>query len=128
MKYQEKGFIVVGGKNYGQGSSREHAAIAPRFLGLKIVVTKSYARIHRQNLINFGILPLVFSSKEDYDKVEQGDVIIVSNLLDQLKENGEVVLNNKTKNVELITLHNLSERQLKSILIGSLINDIKNQG
>ena len=70
---EKGGGLVVGGENYGQGSSREHAALAPMYLGLKAVLVKSFARIHRSNLINFGIIPLEFSSKSDYDSIDQGD-------------------------------------------------------
>jgi aconitate hydratase len=127
IEHQEKGFIVVGGENYGQGSSREHAAIAPRFLGLKIVIAKNYARIHRQNLINFGILPLVFTSEDDYDKIEQKDILAVENLLDQLSSNKEIEFKNRTKDFDFKVFHSLNERQLKSISNGSLINVIRNK-
>lgn len=125
IKHQEKGFIVIGGKNYGQGSSREHAAIAPRFLGLKIVIAKSYARIHRQNLINFGILPLTFQSEDDYNKIEQEDTLAVDNLLDQISEKNEITIKNKTKNFKFKTSHTLSRIQLQSIQKGSLINVVR---
>ena len=74
------GHLVAGGENYGQGSSREHAALAPRHLGLRAVVAKSFARIHRQNLINFGVLPLLFEDKDDYDRIEVGDSLRLEGL------------------------------------------------
>jgi len=83
---KKEGFFVIGGENYGQGSSREHAALAPRFLGLVCVIAKSYARIHRKNLLNFGILPLVFSETKDYDKIDQGDHLEVDQVIEQLKK------------------------------------------
>jgi len=125
LKHQENGFLIIAGKNYGQGSSREHAAIAPRYLGLKIVIAKSYARIHRQNLINFGILPLLFKIENDYDKIDQSDTVTITKLVTQINENEEIILTNKTKNFKFKAAHNLSERQLKSILMGSLINVIR---
>ena len=75
---QEKGGgIIVGGENYGQGSSREHAALAPRFLGIQVKIAKSFARIHRSNLINFGIVPLLFKNSGNYDSISQGDSILI---------------------------------------------------
>ena len=127
IEYQDKGFIVVGGKNYGQGSSREHAVIAPRFLGLKIVIAKSYARIHWQNLVNFGILPLEFESEKDLDKIDQGDIIKVENLIDQLKANKVIKVENKTKNFTFDTKHSLSNRQMEYVLKGALINVIRSR-
>ena len=127
IEYQDKGFAVIGGKNYGQGSSREHAVIAPRFLGLKIVIAKSYARIHWQNLVNFGILPLEFESGEDLEKIDQGDILKIQNLLDQLKENKVIRVENKTKNFTFNTKHSLNDRQMEYVLKGALINVIRNR-
>ena len=81
----QKGHAVVAGKNYGQGSSREHAAAAPRYLGLRIVLAKSFARIHRQNLINYGIVPLLFVEPTDYDRLEKGEVLRVGDLRRKLQ-------------------------------------------
>ena len=80
------GHAIVGGFNYGQGSSREHAALAPRYLGLKVVIVKDFARIHWQNLINFGILPITFVNDEDYDKLEQGDVLQIKNIRQTIQD------------------------------------------
>lgn len=113
---------IVGGSNYGQGSSREHAALAPRYLGLRAVIAKSFARIHHQNLANFGILPLTFIDEADYDKIEMGDTLVIENLRD-LNGNGyaiEAKLKNKNETIKL--KHSLSPRQLEMIKAGSLIN------
>ena len=122
MKHQKTGSILVGGDNYGQGSSREHAAISPRFLGVKAVITKSYARIHRKNLCNFGILPLVFVNPSDHDKIDQEDIIEIKDVRKHIEEGNEFEVFNKTKNQSYQVAHNLSDRERDSILIGSLIN------
>ena len=116
------GHCVVGGTNYGQGSSREHAAIAPRYLGLRIVVTKDYARIHWQNLPNFGVLPLSFLDVTDYDRVDQGDVLVFDGVRGALQTGGAIVARNLTTGVDLTLTHDLSERQIEMILAGGLIN------
>jgi aconitate hydratase len=116
------GHAVVGGDNYGQGSSREHAAIAPRYLGLRVVITKSFARIHWQNLANFGILALTFADENDYDAIEQGDVLALRNLHKALESNGkEIEIENTTKGATFTTKHLLSPRQVEMILAGGLI-------
>ena len=122
MQCQQTGSVIVGGDNYGQGSSREHAAIAPRYLGVKAVITKSYARIHRKNLCNFGILPLVFDNPGDYDQIEQEDVIEIKNVRQHIEENSSFEVINKTKKQSYKVSHNLSDRERASILAGSLIN------
>ena len=127
MKHREEGSLIVGGSNYGQGSSREHAAIAPRYLGVKMVIVKRFARIHWQNLINFGILPLTFLDPDDFVKIDQDDVISVSNLRSVIQNGKKVSLVNETKNETYETEHVLSERQVEIILIGSLINLVKKQ-
>ena len=126
IKHQQKGFIVVGGTNYGQGSSREHAALAPRYLGLKIVIVKSFARIHWQNLTNFGILPLTFVDPADYDKIEQDDVLEAADIrrILSLGEN-RIRIANKTRNETYETEHTLSKRQIDMVLAGSLINVVR---
>jgi aconitate hydratase len=130
MKHQQKGFIVVGGTNYGQGSSREHAALAPRYLGLKIVIVKSFARIHWQNLSNFGILPLTFVDPADYDKIDQEDELEAAGIRQVLSQRGQRIrITNKTKNETYETEHILSKRQIEMVLEGSLINVVrKKQG
>ncbi len=125
IKYQQKGFVVVGGNNYGQGSSREHAALAPRYLGLKIVIVKSFARIHWQNLINFGILPLTFVDPADYDKIEQEDELETVGIRQTLCQGKRILITNKSKNETYETEHILSERQIEMVLEGSLINVVR---
>ncbi|MCP5509801.1 MAG: aconitate hydratase [Chlamydiales bacterium] len=124
MKYQEKGSMIVGGKNYGQGSSREHAVIAPRYLGLRAVIAKSYARIHRQNLCNFGVLPLVFDNPKDYDGIDQEDVLEIPDTHQALSSDQPFEVKNITKNTTFKVRHALSEREKEWILAGSLINVI----
>ena len=111
---------IVGGDNYGQGSSREHAALAPYFLGLRAVLAKDYARIHWQNLVNFGILPLTFAKAGDYDKLEQGDVVTLENLRYTLGKTD--TLEAKIGGKKTIQLkHQLSPRQVEVLLAGGLI-------
>ncbi|MGH8215279.1 MAG: aconitate hydratase [Rhodanobacteraceae bacterium] len=112
---------IVGGTNYGQGSSREHAALAPRYLGLRVVLAKGFARIHWQNLVNFGVLPLTFARAEDYDKLEQGDVIALGGLRENLGTGNALTVSIKGKgDIELE--HQLSPRQIEVLLAGGLIN------
>lgn len=122
MKHQKTGSLLVGGHNYGQGSSREHAAIAPRYLGVKAVIAKSYARIHRQNLINFGILALTFSNEKDYDSIDQEDILEIKNVGESLSKGTEIEVINKTKNKNFMATHNFTPREMASIKAGSLIN------
>lgn len=119
------GHVVVAGENYAQGSSREHAAIAPRYLGQHAVIAKSYARIGWQNLSNFGIAPLEFKNHEDYDNIDQGDILKVENLKEQLKSGNTVTVKNVTKNQEFQVKHSLSGRQLTALLDGGIINTFK---
>jgi aconitate hydratase len=126
METKDKGgSIVIGGENYGQGSSREHAAIAPMFLGLQAVIAKSFARIHRANLINFGILPLVFKDVADYEKVAQGDVLEIGDLKAVLAAEKPVSVKNLTKGCEFETLGNLNARERGLILAGGLLPHAK---
>ncbi|MFX1280230.1 MAG: aconitate hydratase [Promethearchaeota archaeon] len=119
---EKKGGFVVGGDNYGQGSSREHAAIAPKYLGLKAVIVKSFARIHLANLVNFGIVPLTFENKGDYDKIDQGDKFEID--LTTL-QSGKVVLKNLTKNFEVSLIHSLSETEIEVLKAGGKLPHIK---
>ncbi|MBP1948679.1 aconitate hydratase [Virgibacillus litoralis] len=119
------GHAIVGGYNYGQGSSREHAALAPRYLGLRVAIVKDYARIHWQNLINFGILPLKFTNDEDYDKLAQGEILNFSNLRQQFMEGDKLTATLADKGEEITVEHNLTPRQKDIILHGGLINWIK---
>lgn len=118
--------IVVGGTNYGQGSSREHAALAPLYLGVKAIICKSFARIHRQNLINNGIIPLEFVNEADYDKIEQGDELALENIRAVIENDGDIVVKNKTKGTDIPVKCQLSERGKGMILAGGLLNFTKN--
>ena len=115
--------IIVGGSNYGQGSSREHAALAPLYLGVKAVLVKSFARIHRANLINAGILPLTFVNEADYDKIGQGDEIAIENVKESvLADKSELTLVNKTTGAEIPVLCELTGRTKDIILAGGLLD------
>jgi aconitate hydratase len=115
------GGMLVGGENYGQGSSREHAAIAPMFLGIQAVIAKSFARIHRSNLINFGILPLVFGDPADYDKVAQGDRLIMRDLLAGIDGEQSYTAENTTKGYSFVVTSNLNDREKEVIRRGGLL-------
>jgi aconitate hydratase len=115
----------VAADNYGQGSSREHAALAPRYLGLRLVLVKRFARIHWQNLINFGVLPLTFADPADYDKLNNGDVLRVTRLHDTLPATQDVTVENVTQGYGIAVRHALSDRQVEMLLAGGLINVIK---
>ncbi|GFG67932.1 aconitate hydratase [Mycobacterium kubicae] len=117
---EDSGHIIVAGDNYGQGSSREHAAIAPRYLGLRVVIAKSFARIHWQNLANYGILALEFEDPGDYDSVDQDDRLHIQHL-DQLGDSGTLQVDNVTKDSSFTVRHRLSPRQVKDVLAGGLI-------
>jgi len=119
------GHAIVGGLNYGQGSSREHAALAPRYLGLRMVIAKGFARIHWQNLINFGVLPLVFVEPAGYDLVQQGDVLKLAELKKQLSESTKVHIENVTQRKSMLASHTLSKRQVEILLKGGLIQWMK---
>lgn len=115
------GHMIVGGDNYGQGSSREHAAIAPRYLGLRAVVAKSYARIHWQNLANFGIVALEFADPADYDRLGVGDILRIDGLRAALAAGDTVIARNTGTDVEIPLRHRLSERQVQDVLAGGII-------
>lgn len=121
------GHAVIGGGNYGQGSSREHAALAPRYLGLRLVIARGFARIHWQNLVNFGIVPLEFTRDEDYAAIEQGDVLRVNDLRDQLNKGAEVTLENTTQGITIQARHTMSIRQLDVLFNGGVINWLKSR-
>jgi aconitase (EC 4.2.1.3) len=122
-----KANIIVGGENYGQGSSREHAALAPRFLGVRAVIAKSFARIHHANLVNFGIVPLEFKNKEDYHKFSLGDELLIPDLKNRLQEGKEIVVINKTTGEEIVCTYNLTPKQISVLLKGGLLNWIKSK-
>lgn len=113
---------IAAGHNYGQGSSREHAALAPRYLGLRLVIAQSFARIHWQNLINFGILPLVFADESELEQVSPDDVLVIENPADQLAAGKTIAIENKSQHQRLEMRHDLSARQIEIVVAGGLIN------
>ncbi|OGW39784.1 MAG: aconitate hydratase [Nitrospirae bacterium RBG_13_39_12] len=115
------GGIIVGGENYGQGSSREHAAIAPMYLGLHVVIAKSFARIHRSNLINFGILPLHFKNTDDYERVENGDRLLIPDTKKSLTENQTYNVFNMKKNYSFEIFSHFNDREKEILLAGGLL-------
>ncbi|GAA4868115.1 aconitate hydratase [Saccharopolyspora cebuensis] len=115
------GHLVVGGENYGQGSSREHAAITPRYLGLRAVLARSYARIHWQNLANFGILPLEFAEPGDYDRIGTGDVLVLDGVREALESGDRITARNASRDEEYPVRHSLSPRQVRAVLHGGQI-------
>jgi aconitate hydratase len=119
------GGIIIGGDNYGQGSSREHAAIAPMFLGVQAVIAKSFARIHRSNLINFGIVPLLFNNMEDYEKIEKGDRLIIRDIRESLIGNQSYRVYDQTKDFSFEVSSNLNDREKETILSGGLLPAVK---
>ncbi|SFU74040.1 aconitate hydratase [Halomonas korlensis] len=121
------GFFLVAGRNYGQGSSREHAAIAPRYLGLRAVCAISYGRIHRQNLANFGVVPLTFANPDDLDACDQDDELVLDDVVAALGKGDEVTLHNRTKEQRYTLHHDLSKRQIDMIRFGSLINLVREE-
>ncbi len=114
--------VIVAGLSYGQGSSREHAALCPMYLGVKAVIAKSFERIHTANLINFGILPLLFADEADYDRLAAGDELIIPDVRAKLAHNAPLTLHNVTQNVDLPLTYHLSDRQRNIILAGGMLN------
>jgi len=123
----DNGHAIIAGDNYGQGSSREHAALAPRYLGLQIVIAKSFARIHWQNLVNFGILPLTFVNPEDYNKIDQNDLIVMKDIHQTIRKESEVTAFISNKNISMLLNHKLSKRQIDVLFDGGLINWVRKQ-
>lgn len=119
------GGIIVAGENYGQGSSREHAALIPLHLGIKVVVAKSFARIHRSNLINNAILPLVFENESDFEKISEFDQVKISNMENSI-EIGEFILEDLTKNIKIKLIGDYSDREKEILLEGGYLNYAKN--
>jgi aconitate hydratase len=119
---EQGGGYVVGGENYGQGSSREHAAMAPMYLGVKVILAKSYARIHRSNLINFGILPLTFEEGDEFQRIQQGDRLRITSLRNGLKVNGLLKIENVTQNRVFEVSHGLNQREIEILFAGGLLN------
>jgi aconitate hydratase len=120
------GGLIVAGENYGQGSSREHAALVPRWMGVKAVIAKSFARIHEANLVNFGILPLVFADPDEYGRIQQGDTIEIPHAR-QAVENGLNVIEatNLTQGAKFGLRVNLTERGRKVVLAGGMLNFVR---
>ncbi len=121
---EKNGGFIIGGENYGQGSSREHAALAPKYLGVKAVIVKSFARIHLANLINFGIVPLTFNNIDDYDEISLKDdlEIIINDLNNQ---NKNIILKNRTNNKEYSLTHTLSPLDAQILKAGGKLPWIK---
>ncbi|MBP5752569.1 MAG: aconitate hydratase, partial [Treponema sp.] len=124
------GCFVVGGENFGQGSSREHAALGPMYLGVRAIITKSFARIHKANLINYGIIPITFKNPDDYDKITAGDTIELNGIFDSLK-NGtsfNIVLHSNGGEVKIEGVNDLDERSRQILLQGGLAAYTRNGG
>ena len=121
------GGIIIGGQNYGQGSSREHAALVPLYLGVKAVVAKSFARIHMANLINSGIIPFLFENEADYDRIDLGDELVIENIRTKITQGLPVVMHNKTKNIHIPLKVTFFERQIEIIAAGGMLNYTKQQ-
>ena len=116
------GGFIIGGANYGQGSSREHAALVPLYLGVKAVIVKSFARIHKANLINSGILPLTFEDPADYDTIDMGDDLVLPDIRNKILKGEKIVLVNKTKGREMALVSDFSDRQKGILADGGLLN------
>ena len=125
---QEGRAFVIGGQNYGQGSSREHAALVPLYLGVKAVIVKSFARIHCANLANAGILPLVFRNEADYESIDQMDELELPGIREAIRTHGKVILKNRTKGTEIELEPVLTDRQREMVLAGGLLNYTREQG
>ncbi|MBW2544371.1 MAG: aconitate hydratase, partial [Deltaproteobacteria bacterium] len=119
--------IIVGGLSYGQGSSREHAALCPMYMGVKAVLAKSFERIHTANLINFGIVPVTFRNEDDYDKIDQGDRLEIPDIREKISLGKTLVVKNATKGVEFEVDCDLSERAKDIVLAGGMLSLIKNK-
>ena len=129
LRNKEKGMnsVIVAGESYGQGSSREHAAVCPRYLGVKLVLARSFERIHRDNLINYGIIPLLFADAGQYAVIEQGDEINAADLLSRIMEGKQFVIRNVTKNLDITVCLDITGRQKEILLNGGVLNYAKKQ-
>jgi aconitate hydratase len=125
---EKGGGFIIGGENYGQGSSREHAALAPMYLKIKMVLVKSFARIHLANLINFGILPLTFAEPSDYDKIEQGDRLQLPMVSDILSTGADLMIKNLTRGIDIPVTYSLTPRQVAIVRVGGLLNYTRGGG
>jgi len=124
---ENRGGFIIGGINYGQGSSREHAALVPLYLGIKAVLAKSFARIHQANLVNNGIIPLVFENPEDYDDIEEIDELLIEDAISQVKSR-TIKLKNLTKGKEYKMILDITPRQREMLVQGGLLNTIRSNG
>ena len=117
--------MIVGGANYGQGSSREHAALAPMYLGVKAVLAKTFARMHQTNLINFGILPLTLVGEADYERLNPGDVLEIANVRQAIRDGNQITVRNISQGYEFTARHDLTPRQVEIALAGGLLNQVR---
>jgi aconitate hydratase len=127
---KQSGHVIIGGENYGQGSSREHAALAPRYLGLRLVIAKTFARIHSSNLVNYGILPVTFNDPLVYDLLEVGDVLTLKRVREQLANNSHdqrLEIGVPAKDFVFAVNHNLTKRMIEVLFSGGLTNWIRDQ-
>jgi aconitate hydratase len=124
---ERSGHVVVGGDNYGQGSSREHGALVPAYLGLRAVIAKSFARIHGQNLVNFGVLPLLFCDPADHAGIEAGDVLRIDGVRAAVERRESIDVHDTSRGRTFRVRHDLSDRQVRVVLAGGLINDFQNR-
>ena len=124
LELKQKGVagIIVAGQSYGQGSSREHAALCPMYLGVRVVIAKSIERIHKANLINFCIVPIEFADQADYDKIYQGDNLRIDNLAKAVKENDNITIIDETAGFEFVGKLELSKRDREILLAAGLLN------
>jgi aconitase (EC 4.2.1.3) len=120
IRDEGKAVFIVAGESYGQGSSREHAALCPMFLGVKAVLAKSFERIHAANLVNFGIVPLAFADPRDYDRIEKGDELEIRDITGSLDK--DILVRDKTKNINITLRASLSRRQREIVIAGGLLN------
>ena len=118
--------IIIGGENYGQGSSREHAAINPMYLGVKAVIAKSIARIHKGNLVNHGVIPMLFENPADYDRLDQNDELEFENLLDQIPTRS-ILIKDKTKDFTFRARLDLTDNEIAVVLSGGQLSFLKKQ-
>ena len=121
---EKGGGVIIGAENYGQGSSREHAGLVPRYLGIQVKIAKGFARIHRSNLINFGVVPLLFTNSSDYDRLKQGDRLSFPNLRKLIEEGKEEIIA-KHNDREIKLKLKVSERERRCILEGGYLNLVK---
>ena len=128
LQKEGKDGIIIAGQGYGQGSSREHAALCPRYLGVKALIAVSIERIHQANLINYGIIPLLFKRKEDYGLIDVGDQLKIERVIEVLREHDDLVIKNMSKKIEIPLTHTLNQREIEILILGGLINHRRTHG